>query len=205
MKTYKVPLVRGRVDTTRAGIESVPFFNVTPPAINQWSKFWCAVISPEVGAPGGMRREWVKRGSGAFIFILDARIYVGAALEFGVDFALLPQPGGQVTSRQRYYCVVTHVEHEFMTLKMVTGARKAIEESKKVKPTSVGERLKNLKNEGERLAVRLREVAAEIAAIEENPAAADSLFRLGGDTADFVEPTNPDQEGAEESGRRGDQ
>lgn len=74
-------------------------------------KNWLAIITIDPAAPGGLRREFARRGRGPFYYLVGD-IAEGDAVEFGADY----YSGSGRRSANRWYGVVRSVTSERVTI-----------------------------------------------------------------------------------------
>ena len=74
MKTINIPFLN-------RGLTAVPVYEE-----HHRGRNWCATITADPNAPGGLRREWWNTGRGDFFYILPFDLIAGTAIEFGADY-----------------------------------------------------------------------------------------------------------------------
>jgi len=85
-------------------------------------KNWCAEISRDPDSPGGLSRDWWRRGKGEFYYKLPQDVKTGVPIEFGGDY----YTGGGKPRRERRWFVLTKVEPHQITLEEYATPIKAI-------------------------------------------------------------------------------
>jgi hypothetical protein len=112
-------------------------------------KNWMAVIASDPGSLGGTRREFCKRGNGAYYYIVTPEL-VGKAVEFGADY----YSGSGNKSARRYYGVVLSLTDTEMRIRKYNTGRAAC----KAAEAQAGPDRAALVAEREKLIARLAEI-----------------------------------------------
>jgi hypothetical protein len=91
---------------------------------------WLAKIRPSPTAPGGLEREFVPRGKGKYIYMVEDHLSIGDAVEFGADY----YSGSGRRSAKRWYGVVASVMPDKIFLVPQDTADEALRLAEEVQP-----------------------------------------------------------------------
>ena len=89
-------------------------------------KNWCASISKNPQAIGGIGREFWEKARGDYYYMVPTGLKPGTPLEFGADYH---SSGGRKTPK-RFFCVVESITESSLNVKSYPTAREAIEAAK---------------------------------------------------------------------------
>lgn len=100
-------------------IEQGAFITVPHYIDDRRAKNWAAVIAEDPTAPGGLKRTWLTRAKGRFIYQAGG-LRVGMPVEFGADYK---------SQRNRWYGFVVKVTETAIEFQSLPTARQAIQEA----------------------------------------------------------------------------
>jgi hypothetical protein len=116
---------------------------------HQRGKNWMAIIEADPAAPGGLAREFVKRGRGRYLYIVGPEV-VGKAVEIAADYT---SSGGK-----------RHPKRWYGVIRSVTDSEIAIEEyetsAAAIMAARAGPDMAALEEERARLVARIAEIDA---------------------------------------------
>lgn len=119
---------------------------------HQRGKNWMAIIEADPAAPGGLAREFVKRGRGRYLYIVGPEV-VGKAVEIAADYT---SSGGK-RHPKRWYGVVRSVTDSEITIEECETSAAAIAAAR------TGPDRAALEEERARLVARIAEIDAVLA------------------------------------------